>query len=65
MSSYILMLCEIKLNLNSKIAKINMKIGYETHETIHGDPTMNLSKYSEYFSQYLTRCIKVLINSVN
>jgi hypothetical protein len=57
------MLCELKLNLNLKIAKINMKTGYETHEIIRLG--MNLSKYSEYFSQYLTRCIKELVNLVN
>ena len=57
------MLCELKLNLNLKIAKINMKIGYETREIIHQE--MNLSKYSEYFSQYLTRYIKELVNLVN
>ena len=29
------MLCEFKLNLNLKLAKINMKIGYETHKIIN------------------------------
>ncbi|CAG8518232.1 1593_t:CDS:10 [Funneliformis mosseae] len=57
--SYILMLCEIKLNFNSKIAKVIMKVGHET------DQIMNLTKHSEYFSQYLTRCIKICFNSVN
>jgi len=63
-NSSILMLCELKLNLNSKLAKINMRTGYETHGIIHEDQKMNLSKYSEYFTQYLTRYVKELINLI-
>ena len=58
------MLCEFKLNLNSKLVKINMKTGYETYGIIHENQKMNLSKYSEYFTHYLTRYIKELINLV-
>lgn len=58
------MLCELKLNLNLKLAKINLRIGYEAYGIIHEDQKMNLSKYSEYFIQYLTRYVKELSNLV-
>ncbi|RIA85863.1 armadillo-type protein [Glomus cerebriforme] len=58
-NSGILMLCELKLNLNSKLAKINMKIGHETQKM-----NLSLSKYTEYFSQYLTRYMKELTGLV-
>ncbi|PKY51514.1 Adaptor protein complex beta subunit [Rhizophagus irregularis] len=63
-NSNILMLCELKLNLNLKLAKINLRIGYEAYGIIHEDQKMNLSKYSEYFIQYLTRYVKELSNLV-
>ncbi|GBC04221.1 hypothetical protein RclHR1_05580006 [Rhizophagus clarus] len=59
-NSNILMLCELKLNLNLKLAKINIKIGYETYGIIYEDQKMDLSKYSEFFIQYLTKFIKEL-----
>jgi hypothetical protein len=58
------MLCELKLNLNLKLAKINMRIGYETYGIVHEDQKMNLSKYLGYYIQYLTRCVKELNNLV-